>query len=110
MKHILFFPGLQGFFCMLESEGSQASSAFCLVPQRSDKKTVQLIGESLAIFPAERRWTTRHQAAVPQFAQQITHGEPVFDVFLCVEFAPGAEGRGALGDDSSRQGNVGRNH
>src|SRR5450830_547532 len=87
---------------------SKYSAPFLLQP--ADQETIELVGKGLAGLLPEGRWSARHQAAVPQFAQEITHGQTVLDVLLRVELAPRVKGKGTLGDYPVRKGNIGCNY
>ena len=76
----------------------------------SGQKAVQLVGKSLAVFPAERRGTTRNHAVVSQLIHKVTHGQQVLDVVFRIEFTPGIDRKASLGNYPVCERNIGSNH
>ena len=103
------FPGMQPMSAGMRPQRRRCPSrshpvrVFGPICHGFDKKSIQLRGKGLAVFPAVGRRAARHQAAVPEAAQEIADGEPVFDVIFRVELASRVDGEGALRHDAVRK-------
>jgi len=71
------------------------------------QKPIQLIGEDLAVGPAEGRGSARVHSTAAQGVEKIPHVQALADVFFGVELAAGVQGEAAFGNHLGGQGYVG---
>ena len=64
----------------------------------SGQKSIQLVGKGLPVFLVEGGWPAGIHSTSPQLVHEISHGQPLFDIFFGIKFSPRVQGVAAFTD------------